>query len=114
MGRLAALAAALLLAPLAHAADVTVFAAASLKESLDAAAKAFEAASGHKVIVSYAASNALARQIENGAPADLFISADTDWIDYVEQKRPRRPGLARATCSPTSSCSSRPRPPRCG
>jgi molybdate transport system substrate-binding protein len=70
----------------AHAGNVTVFAAASLKESLDAVSKPFEAASGHKVVISYAGSNALAKQIENGAPADLFISADTDWIDYVEQR----------------------------
>lgn len=70
----------------ARADAVTVFAAASLKESLDGAARAFESASGHKVSVSYAGSNALARQIENGAPADLFISADVDWIDYIVQR----------------------------
>jgi molybdate transport system substrate-binding protein len=97
MRRFAALAfAALLVAPFARAGDVTVFAAASLKESLDAAAQAFESASGHKVVVSYAASNALAKQIENGAPADLFISADTDWIDYVESRSLVAPG-SRAT-----------------
>ena len=92
MHRLAALAFVLLVAPLARAGDVTVFAAASLKESLDAAAKAFETASGNKVIISYGASNALAKQIENGAPADLFISADTDWIDYVESRKLVAPG----------------------
>lgn len=48
---------------------VTVFAAASLKEALDAQARAFEAASGHRVAISYAASSALAKQIEAGAPA---------------------------------------------
>jgi molybdate transport system substrate-binding protein len=69
------------------AADVTVFAAASLKESMDAQAKAFEAATGHKVIVSYGGSNTLAKQIEAGAPADLFISADLDWMDYVDTRR---------------------------
>src|SRR6185295_2662169 len=68
---------------LAMAADVTVFAAASLKEALDEQAKQFEAGSGNKVVISYAASNALARQIEAGAPADIFISADLDWMDYV-------------------------------
>jgi len=72
--------------PPALAADVLVFGAASLKEALDAQAKQFEAASGHKVVVSYAASNTLARQIESGAPADLFISADLDWMDYVDGK----------------------------
>jgi molybdate transport system substrate-binding protein len=71
----------------AIAADIRVLAATSLKEALDAQAKAFEAASGDHVVVSYAASNALARQIEAGAPADLFISADVDWMDYVEQRK---------------------------
>ena len=70
----------------AFAGDVLVFAAASLKESLDANVKDFEAATGYKVSVSYAGSNALARQIENGAPADIFISADLDWADYVERR----------------------------
>jgi molybdate transport system substrate-binding protein len=76
----------------AFAADVTVFAAASLKEAMDAQAKRFEAATGNKVIVAYAASNALARQIEGAAPADLFISADLDWMDYVEQRHLVAPG----------------------
>jgi molybdate transport system substrate-binding protein len=84
MRRLAALALVLAFAPAAGAGNVTVFAAASLKESLDAASRSFEAATLHKATVSYAASSALARQIENGAPADLFISADSDWVDYVE------------------------------
>lgn len=72
----------------AMAADVTVFAAASLKESLDEQVKVFSAS--HKdvyVRVSYAASNALAKQIEAGAPAHLFISADEEWMDYVAQKK---------------------------
>ena len=69
--------------PAVTAADVTVFAAASLKEAMDEQAKTFEAGTGDKVIVSYGASNTLARQIEAGAPADIFISADLDWMDYV-------------------------------
>ncbi|MEO8304789.1 MAG: molybdate ABC transporter substrate-binding protein [Betaproteobacteria bacterium] len=69
------------------AADVTVFAAASLKEAMDEQARQFGAATGNKVVVSYGASSALAKQIEAGAPADLFISADLDWMDYVDQKR---------------------------
>ena len=77
---------------LAIAADVTVFAAASLKEALDDQAKTFEAASGDKVVVSYGASNTLAKQIEGGAPADLFISADLDWMDYVDQRKLLIPG----------------------
>ena len=77
---------------LAMAADVTVFAAASLKEALDEQARAFQAATGHKAVVSYAASNALARQIEAGAPADLFISADLDWMEYLDQRKLLAPG----------------------
>ena len=71
----------------ARAADVIVFAAASLKESLDEQARLFQTQTGHRVIVSFGASNALARQIEAGAPADLFISADSEWMNYVEQHR---------------------------
>ncbi|HYC38835.1 MAG TPA: molybdate ABC transporter substrate-binding protein [Usitatibacter sp.] len=63
-----------------------MFAAASLKESLEAAARDFEAASGHQVRISYAGSNALARQIEAGAPADVFVCADDDWIEYLAQR----------------------------
>jgi molybdate transport system substrate-binding protein len=76
----------------ASAADVVVFGAASLKEALDAQAKQFESATGNKVVVSYAASNTLAKQIESGAPADLFISADLDWMDYIDRKALVRPG----------------------
>ncbi len=65
---------------------LTVFAAASLKESLDEAAAAYQSASGQSVRVSYAASSALARQIEQGAPADVFVSADRDWMDYLQQR----------------------------
>ncbi|MDX2309275.1 MAG: molybdate ABC transporter substrate-binding protein [Hyphomicrobium sp.] len=61
---------------------VTVFAAASLKNALDAVGKSY-AASGGKLIASYAASSALAKQIEQGAPADIFISSDLDWMDYL-------------------------------
>ena len=69
-----------------HAATVTVFAAASLKESMDAQARAFEARGGDRVVVVYAASNALARQVEAGAPADVFVSADLEWMDYLDQR----------------------------
>jgi molybdate transport system substrate-binding protein len=72
--------------PSAAAEDITVFAAASLKEAMDAQGRQFEGDTGNKVIVSYGASNALAKQIEAGAPADLFISADLDWMDYVSQR----------------------------
>ena len=76
----------------ATAADVTVFAAASLKEAMDEQGRQFGAATGDKVIVSYGASNALAKQIEAGAPADLFISADFDWMDYLDQRHLIAPG----------------------
>ena len=72
-----------LIAP-ALAETITVFAAASTKEALDEAARAFEAASGHKVRISYGASSDLARQIDAGAPAQIFISADEELMDYVE------------------------------
>lgn len=76
-------------------APLTVFAAASLKESLDAAAQAYERRSGTPVRVSYAASSALARQIEQRAPADVFMSADLDWMDYLDERRLLRAGTRR-------------------
>ena len=64
-----------------------VFAAASLKNALDEIAVAWTKGTGKPAPkISYAASSALAKQIEQGAPAGLFISADTDWMDYVEKK----------------------------
>ena len=71
----------------AQAADVTVFAAASLKNALDDAAKLYQTKTGDKVTVSYAASSALAKQIEFGAPADIFFSADLEWMDYLQEKK---------------------------
>ena len=66
---------------------LTIFAAASLKNALDDVDAAYSAKSGVKVVVSYAASSALAKQLEQGAPADIFISADTDWMDYSSSKK---------------------------
>lgn len=65
---------------------VLVFAAASLKTALDKIAADWRQASGRQMTVSYAASSTLAKQIENAAPADLFISADEDWMDYLQRK----------------------------
>ncbi|MFC7400384.1 molybdate ABC transporter substrate-binding protein [Chelatococcus sp. GCM10030263] len=65
---------------------VTVFAAASLKDALDAVGAQWQRDTGKRVVMSYAASSAIARQIEAGAPADLFISADLDWMDYLAKK----------------------------
>src|SRR6195256_4626264 len=73
----------------AHAQDksLTVFAAASMKNALDEIDAAYTAKSGVKITVSYAASSALAKQIEQGAPADVFVSADTDWMNYAISKK---------------------------
>jgi molybdate transport system substrate-binding protein len=69
----------------AGAEEVVVFAAASLKTALDAVAERFEAETGHDVTISYAGSNALAKQIIEGAPADIFLSAAVNWMDEVEK-----------------------------
>jgi molybdate transport system substrate-binding protein len=78
--------AAVLAAPAARAADVTVFAAASLKNALDDVSAAWKTVSGKQATIAYAASSALARQIEEGAPADVFISADVAWMDYLVER----------------------------
>ena len=66
---------------------IVVFAAASLKNALDEIATTWAKDTGKPMPrISYAASSALARQLEQGAPADLFISADLDWMDYVQGK----------------------------
>jgi len=72
--------------PAASAAEIVVFAAASLKEALDDAAHVYENQSGDTMKISYAASSTLAKQIESGAPAEVFISADLDWMDYLQQR----------------------------
>jgi len=89
---IAALAAALALAALPHPAwaqdrSITVFAAASMKNALDDVDAAFTKQTGIKVVASYDASSALMKQIEGGAPADIFISADLKWMDYGSQKK---------------------------
>ena len=71
---------------------VTVFAAASLRGALDEAARAFEARSPHRVRVAYAASSALARQVEAGAPAQVFLAADPEWMEYIASR-----GLVKGT-----------------
>src|SRR3954464_14744656 len=71
----------------AQTVTLTVFAAASMKNALDDINAAFTKATGIKVVASLAASSALAKQIEQGAPADVFASADLDWMDYLEQKK---------------------------
>ena len=73
--------------PLIAQEQITVFAAASLKNALDDANAAFTKATGVKVVTSYEASSALAKQIEQGAPADVFISADLRWMDYAAERK---------------------------
>jgi molybdate transport system substrate-binding protein len=68
-------------------ADVTILAASSLQTALDDLAEPIKRATGTGVRLSYAASSSLARQIEAGAPADLFISADLDWMDYLAGRK---------------------------
>jgi molybdate transport system substrate-binding protein len=67
--------------------SLTVFAAASMKNALDDVDAAFTAKTGVKITASYAASSVLAKQIDQGAPADIFVSADTDWMDYATAKQ---------------------------
>jgi molybdate transport system substrate-binding protein len=81
-----------LAASVAAAQTVVVFAAASLRNALDEIVTGW---SGGTATVSYAASSALARQIEQGAPADLFISADVPWMDYLAERRLLREGTRR-------------------
>ncbi len=67
--------------------SLTIFAAASMKNALDDVNAAYTAKTGIKTTASYAASSVLAKQIEQGAPADIFVSADTDWMDYATSKK---------------------------
>lgn len=70
-----------------HAKPLTIFAAASLKTVIDKIAATYHAHTGQQSVASYAGSSALAKQIERGAPADIFISADTDWMDYLGARK---------------------------
>ncbi len=81
--------------PAAAAPTLVVFAAASLTEALDAVDGAFTAQSHVRVQASYAASSVLAKQIEAGAPADVFFSADRQWMDHAEQHGALRAGTRR-------------------
>jgi molybdate transport system substrate-binding protein len=85
--RLAVLCAAAFSPVFAQGNSLTVFAAASMKNALDDIDAAYTARTGIKIVASYAASSALAKQIEQGAPADIFVSADTDWMDYAISKK---------------------------
>jgi molybdate transport system substrate-binding protein len=97
-----ALALALLLAAVAtQGAEriVTVFAAASMTDVLEEVGRAYTKANQVPVRFSYAASSALARQIESGAPADVFVSADEEWMNYLETKSLIKPDTRRDVVS---------------
>ena len=87
LSSLAILCAATLSPAVAEEKTLTVFAAASMKNALDDIDAAFTAKTGVKITASYAASSTLAKQIEQGAPADIFVSADTDWMDYAAARK---------------------------
>jgi molybdate transport system substrate-binding protein len=72
---------------LAQDKSLTVFAAASMKNALDDIDTAYAAKTGTRIAASYAASSTLAKQIEQGAPADIFVSADNDWMDYATARK---------------------------
>jgi len=92
------LAAAVFAGPLAAAQQirpVAVFAAASLTDAVTEVGAAFTKETGIPVKSSFAASSALARQIESGAPVGVFFSADEEWMDYLQKKRLLIPGTRR-------------------
>ncbi len=74
---------------------IVIFAASSLTDVLGQLGAGFENSTGIPVKLSFAASSALARQIENGAPADVFFSADVDWMDYLQARKLVAPGTRR-------------------
>jgi molybdate transport system substrate-binding protein len=79
----------------ALAADVTVFAAASLTDALTEIGKSYQQKTGHSAAISFAASSVLARQIENSEGADVFVSADADWMDYLQKRDLVQPATRR-------------------
>lgn len=89
------LASALFIAAPAQADDLVVFAAATLTNALEAVSRTWMDETGTRVVMSFAGSSALARQIEAGAPADIFISANTDWMDALASSGDLREGTRR-------------------
>lgn len=81
----------LLLPSTAAAQALVVFSAASLTDAVDTLAADFQRANGEKVVTSYASSSTLARQIEQGAPAHVFLSASLEWMDYLDQRGELQP-----------------------
>lgn len=76
-------------------AAIVVFGASSLTDALSLLGADYEKSGGGPVKLSFAASSALARQIENGAPADVFVSADLDWMDYLAERKLIAPATRR-------------------
>lgn len=91
---------ALLAAPLA-AAELNVFAAASLTDALQEIAPSYEASTGDKIVLNLGASSTLARQIQEGAPADLFLSADEEKMNSLEKRRLLLAGTRKSVLSNT-------------
>ncbi len=87
LGAVAGLALSVAVAAPAHAEDVVVFAAASLTNALNEIGDQFTAKTGNKMVPSYAASSALAKQVEQGGPGQVFASADLKWMDYLADKK---------------------------
>lgn len=81
----------LLWAQTAYAEGVSVFAAASLKTALEQIATGWEDQTGFETTLTFAASSTLARQVDQGAPADLILLANTDWMDWLEGREVLRP-----------------------
>jgi molybdate transport system substrate-binding protein len=90
-----------LLPAAARAVEVQVFAAASLTDALREIAATYEKSEGDRVVLNLGASSALARQIQEGAPADLFLSADEAKMDSLEKKKLLLPGTRRSVLSNT-------------
>jgi molybdate transport system substrate-binding protein len=74
---------------------LSVFAAASLTDSMKAVAEAWQAKTGVKLALSFGGSNTLAQQIDQGARADIFLSADTDWMDFLQKNNRIDPATRR-------------------
>ncbi|MFL6689265.1 MAG: molybdate ABC transporter substrate-binding protein [Alphaproteobacteria bacterium] len=89
---LAGLALGVALSAPAPAADVTVFAASSLTDALTEIGKSYQQKTGHTAAISFAASSVLARQIESSEGVDIFVSADPDWMDYLQKRGLIQPG----------------------
>jgi molybdate transport system substrate-binding protein len=76
-------------------ADLRIFGAASLKDAIDDANMQYQRVTGRKVVASYGGSDTMAKQVENGARADIFVPADLDWMDYLATRTLIKPETRR-------------------